>query len=126
MKFRLTLVAILISAFAFCQNLDGRWVNSSFTGEENLAYEFLQDKKVKIFYAGSQLTKGAVDYEIKEQGDSYIITIKYQNALNDYNANTIGLMKMIDKDRIEMEFWDRKEVPKEMEFSDESLIYKRE
>ncbi|MCZ4408848.1 hypothetical protein O3Q51_08520 [Cryomorphaceae bacterium 1068] len=126
MKFRLTLVAILISAFAFCQNLEGRWVNSSFTGEENVAYEFLKDNKVKIFYAGTQLTEGAVEYEIKKNGDLYIIILQYQNVLNNYSANTIGLVKVIDKDRIEMEFWDRKDAPKELGFSDESLLYTKE
>lgn len=126
MKLRFTLVALLFSAFAFCQNLEGRWVNSSFTGEENVAYEFLEGEQVKIYYAGKELTREPVEYKLKEHGGTFIITMQYQNAVNGYNANTIGLVKMVGKNRAEIEFWDRNNAPKELEFSDESLIYTKE
>jgi len=127
MKFRLSLFAFLITAFAYCQNLEGRWVNSGFLGEENLAYDFIKGQEIKMYYAGDQIpTNKPVKYELKKDGDSFVIEMHYVNSINGYNANVVGLIRFLDEDRIEMEFWDKAKLPEDMNFTEESLIYQRQ
>ncbi len=127
MKFRLTLVALLISAFAFCQDLEGRWVNSGFGGEENFAYEFTKGQHVKMYYAGKEVaTKEPIKYELKKYGDSFLVEMRYTVAENNLNANVIGLLTFLGDDRIEMEFWSKSDIREKVEFTEESLIYTRQ
>lgn len=127
MKFRLTLVAILISAFAFCQDLEGRWVNSGFGGEENLAYDFSKDQFVKMYYAGKEIaTKEPIKYELKNYGDSFLIEMSYTIARDNRNVNVIGLVTFLGKDQLEMEFWSKSDIREKVEFTEESLIYTRQ
>jgi hypothetical protein len=127
MKFRFTLFAFLVSSLAFCQDIEGRWVNSSFSGDENLAYEFLEGEIVKMYYAGEEITtKKPVGYDLKEKGDFFVMTMEYTNAINGFNANVFGLVKIISKNQMKMEFWDKNKLPEELEFSTESLIFTRE
>jgi len=126
MKLRLTFLALMISAFAFCQSLEGRWVNTSFSGDENLAYHFIKGNLVKMYYAGQEIpTENPVEYVLKENEDSYLIEMQYINLQNNYKADVVGLIKFLGKDRIEMEFWSKSDVPDKLEFSEESLIYTR-
>jgi hypothetical protein len=52
--------------------------------------------------------------------------MEYTNSINGFNANVFGLVKIISKNQMKMEFWDKNKLPEELEFSTESLIYTRE
>jgi hypothetical protein len=126
MKVRLTLVAILISAFAFCQDLEGRWVNSSFSGEENLAYLFDDGHVMKMYYAGEEIvTVEPIKYTLKAEGDFYHLEMKYMKKSNNFSADLIGLIEFTGKNQMELEFFDKKNLPEKIEFTEESLTFVR-
>ena len=128
MKFKLTLLSVLISTFSFCQDLEGRWVNSSFTGAENMAYEFEEGNVMKMYYAGKEIpTAQPIVYSLKElDEDRHLIEMKYTNLANNLSADLIGVIVVLGKDKVEMEFWERSAVPEDYAFTEESLIYYRE
>jgi hypothetical protein len=126
MKFRLTLLALLVSAFAFCQNMEGRWVNTSFSGDENLAYLFQDDNTVKMYYAGEEiLTAEPIKYTLRKDGDFYMIEMKYIKKANNFSADLLGLVKFRGKNQMELEFFEKKNLPESLEFTEESLTFIR-
>lgn len=126
MKFRLTLLALLVSAFAFCQNMEGRWVNASFSGDENLAYLFQDDNTVKMYYAGEEiLTNEPIKYTLRKDGDFHMIEMKYTKKANNFSADLLGLVKFRGKNQMELEFFEKKNLPEKLEFTEESLTFMR-
>ncbi|MGB6036468.1 MAG: hypothetical protein WBG42_09370 [Cryomorphaceae bacterium] len=126
MKFRLTLVAFLISVLAYCQDLEGRWVNVSFSGEENLAYLFEEDNTMKLYYAGKEVeTEKPIKYTVKKDGDFYLLEMKYTQKSNSLSSDLLGLVKFMGKNKMELEFFDKKNLPEKLEFSEESMTLTR-
>lgn len=126
MKLRFTLLALLISAFAFCQNIEGRWINASFSGEENLAYLFNDDHTMKMYYAGEEIvTVEPIHYTLKKVGDLHHLEMKYTKKSNKFTADLLGLVKFTGKNQMKLEFFDKKNLPEEIEFSEEALIFVR-
>jgi len=126
MKYRLTLLALSITVFAFCQNLDGRWANLSFSGEENMAYEFEENKTVKMYYAGEEvITKQPIEYTLKKHGEYYLLEMKYVRKSNNFSVDLLGLVKFKGKNQMELEFFDKKNLPEKLEFTEEALTFVR-
>lgn len=127
MKYRLTILALFITVFSFCQNLDGRWVNLSFSGEENLAYQFEENKTVKMYYAGEEMiTKEPIEYTLKQDGEYYLLEMNYVQKSNNRSVDLLGLVKFKGKNQMELEFFDKKNLPEELEFTEEALTFVRQ
>lgn len=115
--------------FTFCQfvhaqDLKGKWVNLSFTGEENSAYEFLDNQIVKMYYGGMEIkTEEPVKYKITDKGEYFVLEMSFKNKLNGRNDNLIGRLEFQSDDVIEMEFWSRSKAPGDLEFTEESVTY---
>jgi len=127
MKFCLSVLTFLAVTTLFGQDLTGRWVNSSFSGEENLAYVFSEEGTMTMFYAGNKIeTKAPIKYTLKPMGELYHLSFSYEQKLNSFNASVLGLIKFSGKDAMEFETFDKKNLPEKLEFTEESLMFSRQ
>lgn len=126
MKLRFTFIAMLFTVLAFCQDMEGMWVNSSLSGDENLAYSFAPDNTMKMYYAGTEIvTTAPIKYVISKKGDRYQLEMSYTRKSNGFSADLIGLVQFTGKDVMELEFFDKRKLPAKMNFTEESLMFVR-
>ncbi|MEM9050456.1 MAG: hypothetical protein AAGC47_00255 [Bacteroidota bacterium] len=127
MKLLLSSLAIFTASLLFGQDLTGKWVNTSFSGDENVAYVFDKDGTMTMFYGGKQIeTKEPVTYSLKPAGDLYHLEFAYSKKNSSFSAKVLGLVKFKGTDVMEFETFDKKNLPEELDFTKESLMFSRE
>lgn len=108
------------------QELEGKWVNSSFTGEENAAYEFEEGNIMKMYFAGEEIpTAVPIEYDLTEKDEYFLITTSFYNKMNGRSENLIGKLKFLSDDQIKLEFWEKGKAPEEFRFTEEALTFSR-
>jgi len=126
---KLWITALLFFVFQLvqAQDLEGKWADISFLGEVNSAYEFLEDKRVKMYYAETEVpTKEPIHYELTEKDGYYLIEMAFVNMMNGRSEDLVGRLEFISKSAIKMEFWSRGKAPEGLEFTEEAITYQKQ
>jgi hypothetical protein len=102
-------------------------VNRSFSGEENLSYVFEEGNIMKMYYAGQEIeTIEPIVYTIKEDGDYYILEASYKKKSNGFSSDLLGILTFTGKNQMDLEFFDKKKLPEDLDFTEEVLSFTRE
>lgn len=131
MKNLMTLVLMIIPLTIFAQpeKLEGKWISESETTDgEIIAYEFINNKTLKMFFDGKELpTVKPIEYKLVNNNDRTEIEIEYVSAWNSTTEKMYGLIEFLKDGKIKMEFFPFDEqVDKKNDFSNEALIFRRE
>ncbi|MBS3773978.1 MAG: hypothetical protein KGY70_02210 [Bacteroidales bacterium] len=131
MKNLMTIVLMIIplTIFAQTENLEGKWISESETTDgEIIAYEFFNNKTLKMFFDGKELpTVKPIEYKLVNNNDRTEIEIEYVSTWNSSTEKMYGLIEFLKDGKIKMEFFPFDEqVDKKNDFSDEALIFRRE
>ena len=112
--------------YVSAQELEGKWVNTSFTGDENAAYEFQEGNILKMYYAGKEIpTKEPVKYNLTDKDDYRLISMSFFNKMNSRSENLVGRLEFLSDDQIKLEFWEKGRAPKGYAFTNEALTFNR-
>lgn len=123
-KIALLIVLVFGCQFVFAQELEGRWVNLSFTGDENAAYEFKEGNIMKMYFGGKEIpTAVPVEYDLTEEDEYFLITTSFYNKMNGRKENLIGKLEFLSEDQFKLEFWQKGKVPKGYEFTENAMTY---
>ena len=127
MKLFLTALTFLTVSIISAQDLTGKWANASFSGEENFAYVFSIEGTMEMFYAGEKVeTEKPVTYTLTQKGDFHHLEFSYKRKNGSFSANVLGLIKFTGKNVMEFETFDKNNLPKELDFTEESMMFRRE
>ena len=125
----LVLMIIPLTIFAQPEKLEGKWISESETTDgEIIAYEFINNKTLKMFFDGKELpTVKPIEYKLVNNNDRTEIEIEYVSAWNSTTEKMYGLIEFLKDGKIKMEFFPFDEqVDKKNDFSNEALIFRRE
>ena len=130
MKNLATIILMIFSLTSFAQTekLEGKWTSESATTEgEIITYEFENNKTLKMFFDGKELsTKKPIVYKIIENKNRTEIEIEYVSSWNNSTEKIYGLLEFIKDGKIKMEFFPFVEqIGKKNEFSKEAIIFKK-
>lgn len=120
---------IPLTIFAQTEKLEGKWISESETTDgEIIAYEFFNNKTLKMFFDGKELpTVKPIEYKLVNNNDRTEIEIEYVSAWNSSTEKMYGLIEFLKDGKIKVEFFPFDEqVGKKNDFSDNALILRRE
>ena len=131
MKNLITVILMILSLTTFDQveKLEGKWISESeSTDGEIIAYEFENNKTLKMYFDGKELpTKKPIEYKITENKNRTEIEIEYVSPWNNSIEKMYGLVEFLKSGKIKMEFFPFDEqVGKKNKFSKEAVIFIKE
>ena len=80
-----------------------------------------------MFYGGTKIeTEEPVLYTLTPKGDFHHLEFSYTKKKSSFSADVLGLIRFTGEDVMELETFSKKSLPKELDFTEESMMFSRE